>query len=56
MSVYYCHQCDQYHDADTEGVEEGPDGDLWCPPCFNEYVDDMQPTEAQEWYDYDPYC
>jgi len=59
MAMYYCHQCGNYIDDDWCPCTEGPDGELWCPRCYEEYEEDMndgQPSEAQEWFDYDPDC
>lgn len=38
MSVYFCHYCNQYVDADLDGIVEVPDGEC-CESCFEDLLD-----------------
>ena len=41
MSIFCCHQCDQMLDSDHIVAEEGPDRELWCSRCLEEYRADQ---------------
>jgi len=41
MSMFYCHQCDRMLDSDHIHAEEGPDRELWCARCLDEYKADQ---------------
>lgn len=60
MALVRCEHCDGLCDPDHNIMEEGPDGGLWCENCLlghdRELDRDSEPSEAQEWYDYDPEC
>jgi hypothetical protein len=65
VAIFYCEPCDKYIDADWHGCVPYGD-DLICEDCAEEMgldhegnpveEDDGQPSEAQEWHDFDPDC
>lgn len=47
MAMYYCPQCDRFVDDDHHPGEEGPDGNLWCPTCYEQYEADQRELGRQ---------
>ena len=41
MAMYRCSQCEAFIDNDYHPCEEGPDRELWCPACYEEYKADQ---------------
>ena len=67
MGRYYCHECQSYKDHDWDGFEVNPldvGGPAICTDCLEAIEEglasieaqEQEPSEAQEWHDYDPDC
>ena len=41
MSVFFCHHCSQYRDADYDGIVEIPDGEC-CESCYEYLLEEKQ--------------
>lgn len=38
MSIYWCTGCNQYKDADTDGIVEDPNGHEICESCWEDLL------------------